>query len=175
MKRNRSNKFSRILGTDVFYLILSWAKGVWSSLKRFFRRLLFPNRGRRNRVEVQAENFHAFCPLIGVEKFRKAESLTVGELMSNVEWRGVKRNLQRRNPKLTHKTAPDIDLASIQAMSSGNYHICALAGVEQFRNAESLTVANLMENVQWRVPKSTKKTSSSSSSVSSVQKEINWD
>ncbi len=172
MKRSRGKNFLRILGTDVSFLLLSWAKGVWSSLRRFFRRLLLPNRGRRNRIEVQAESFHDFCPLVGLEKLRKAESLTVDALMATVEWRGVKHNL--RNPKLIRKAASVVDLPSIEVMSTEDFRICALTGVKQFRNAESLTLANLMENVQWRVPKSIQKTSASSS-VASVQKEINWD
>ncbi len=175
MRRSRSKNSSRIPGTGIFNQLLSLAEGVWSSLRRFLRRLLLPNRGRRNRVEVQAENSHDFCPLVGLEKFRKAESLTVDELMANVEWRGVERNTQRRKSKpALNKTALTPGLVATQEISSKNFHICSLAGVEQYSNHESLTVNNLMEKVQWRVPKSTNKTSSTQS-VATVQKEINWD
>lgn len=53
-----------------------------------------------------------------------------------------------------------------------NAHISPLVGISQFRNAESLTVGELMAKVQWRVPPTK---AASSNSVGSVKDQINWD
>jgi hypothetical protein len=55
--------------------------------------------------------------------------------------------------------------------------ICPLIGISQFRHAESLTVSELIDKVQWRIPNSSssQKTAASANSVASVKDEINWD
>jgi hypothetical protein len=168
MKRNRGRRLP-----DFPNLFLTWLKGVWSSLRRFFRRLFLPNKGRRKLVEVHSESFDAFCPLVGLEKFRNAESLTVDALMLNVEWRCVQQDRQRRKPKQNLKPGSISNLVSAPGKAA-DFPICPLAGVEQFANVESLTVGKLMTNVNWRIPKQASKIAASPS-ISSVQNEINWD
>jgi hypothetical protein len=169
MKRNRGRRLP-----DFPNLFLTWLKGVWSSLRRFFRRLFLPNKGRRKLVEVHSESFDAFCPLVGLEQFRNAESLTVDELMLNVEWRGVQQDRRRNKPKQNLKPGSGSNLVSAPGMASAEFPICPLAGVERFHNVESLTVGNLMTNVNWRTPKQASKIAAAPS-ISSVQNEINWD
>jgi hypothetical protein len=94
--------------------------------------------------------------------------------MLNVEWRGVQQDRQRRKPKQNLKPGSASNLASAPGMSSKDFPICPLAGVEKFANIESLTVGKLMTNVNWRIPKKTSKITASPS-ISSVQNEINWD
>ena len=83
MKRSRRQGSPRILKTDLPSLLLSWLKGVWGSLRRFVMRLLRPNRGRRNYIELQPEKPHT-CPLVGLEGFEQAGSLTVSDLIEKV-------------------------------------------------------------------------------------------
>jgi hypothetical protein len=66
---------------------------------------------------------------------------------------------------------PNRGRRSSQSISTQGDRLSPLMGVEQFHNAEALTVGNLMANVQWRVPKP----ASSNPSVGSVRDQIKWD
>ncbi len=104
MKRNRDQHFIKILRTDVPSLFLIWLKGVWSSLRRLAMRLLRPKRGRRNYTGASFERA-SNSPLVGVEQFRHAESLTVRDLMAKVQW---------RVPKSSAKTSTATSISSIR-------------------------------------------------------------
>jgi hypothetical protein len=152
MKRSRRQGSPRILKTDLPSLLLSWLKGVWGSLRRFVMRLLRPNRGRRNYViELQSEKPKPhICPLVGVEGLEQAGSLTVSDLMEKVQWRGA---LQWNPLEETTETFND-SIVAVPKIRSGlkldKPHISPLVGIERFKqSAESLTVSDLMEKVQW--------------------------
>lgn len=148
MKRSRRQGSPRILKTDLPSLLLSWLKGVWGSLRRFVMRLLRPNRGRRNYIELQPEKPHT-CPLVGLEGFEQAGSLTVSDLIEKVQWRGA---LQGHPLEELTKTFDDSIVAVPKARSGlklDKPHISPLVGIERFRQAESLTVGDLMGTLQW--------------------------
>jgi hypothetical protein len=165
MKRSRRQGSPRILKTDLPSLLLSWLKGVWGSLRRFVMRLLHPNRGRRNYViELQSEKPKPhICPLVGVEGLEQAGSLTVSNLMEKVQWRGA---LQWKPLEETTETFND-SIVAVPKIRSGlkldKPHISPLVGIERFKqSAESLTVSDLMEKVQWHPAGETTETFSDS-------------
>lgn len=53
--------------------------------------------------------------------------------------------------------------------------ISPLLGVDQYRNAQFLPIENLMSQVQWRLPKATRKSASSDVTIGSIKSEIQWD
>jgi hypothetical protein len=53
--------------------------------------------------------------------------------------------------------------------------ISPLLGVEQLRNAQFLPIENLMSQVQWKLPKTVRKSASSDVTIGSIKSEIQWD
>lgn len=53
--------------------------------------------------------------------------------------------------------------------------ISNVIGVEQFRNAPFLPIDNLMSQVQWRMPKSSRKATAGDVTIGSIKSDIQWD
>lgn len=69
-------------------LFWRWLKGIWGSFSRFMRRSLNPSQGKRPSSVIHSRTHHAhISPLVGTSKFTNIQSLTVGELLSQVQWR----------------------------------------------------------------------------------------
>jgi hypothetical protein len=95
MKNNRSQNLSKVINTNISDLFWRWIKGVWSSFSRFVRRqnsflwkFLNPHQGRRasSQINHKSTNPIHISPLVGISQFGNAEFLTVGDLMSKVQW-----------------------------------------------------------------------------------------
>jgi hypothetical protein len=87
MKKKSGNNLSKILQADFTGLIWNFLRGIWSSFSRFVRRSLYPNQPRTTlKDKTQNPKPTLICPLIGISQFRKAESLTVGDLIAKVQW-----------------------------------------------------------------------------------------
>jgi hypothetical protein len=193
--RNHRQGSTKNSKTDSSNLFLSWLQGIWSSLRRFIRRLLRPNRGRRIQVELHSADAR-ISPLMGTEKFRRAESLTMGELMAKVQWRAPKQpaqtapavdafqevypvlrisppNLQPVLDRPPETTSVPSSVALAQKVTPAT-RISPLMGVEQFPHVESLTVGNLLATVQWQAAKQAPH-DSAAPSIASVQEKIDWD
>jgi hypothetical protein len=137
MKRSRRQGSPRILKTDLPSLFLSWLKGAWGSLRRFVMRLLRPNRGRRNYIELQPEKPHV-CPLVGVEDLNYG-ALTVSDLMGKVQW----------NPPVAFSDTIAVAQNGRSTSQPKKPHILPLLGVEKLGKVESLTVDDLIGKVRW--------------------------
>jgi hypothetical protein len=89
-------------------------------------------------------------------------------------WSSFSRFVKRiTNPNQGRRPSSlNLDNSNSPQTSAHPAHISPLVGISQFRNAESLTVGELMAKVQWRVPPTK---TASSASVGSVKDEINWD
>jgi len=83
-------------------VLISWFKGILGSLNRWLKRLLLPKQGRRAK-SISTSPMHS-PPLLGIDKFRQAETLTVQELMAKVQWQ-----FPKQAPKTVASVREQID------------------------------------------------------------------
>jgi hypothetical protein len=131
----RSNQSStKKIKTDFLSLFLSWLRGVWGKLGRMVRRLFYPNRGRRAQMVAHTPDTK-ISPLMGVEKIRQPQALTVEDLMEQVEW---------RVPKEDRDNTPILEAPQATPASKG---------IPGFGESESLSVGNPKVSVQLTTPR----------------------
>jgi hypothetical protein len=84
---------------------------------------------------------------VGIERFRQVESLTVGDLMGALQWSSSR----KPNGDFEYFSDSIAAVAKVRTrLKLDKPHISPLVGIERFRQAESLTVGDLIGKVQWR-------------------------
>ncbi|WP_019502038.1 hypothetical protein [Pseudanabaena sp. PCC 6802] len=131
MKSDRGS--TKKIKTDFLSLFLSWLRGIGSKLRRMVRRLLYPNRGRRAQMVAHTPDIK-IAPLMGAEKIHQMESLTVGSLMTKVEWQAPQ------------KISAEIPLETLEATPTRK-------SIPGFDESESLTVGNARASLQLTTPR----------------------